>query len=142
MFTVLLVIHVFMAIGLIVLVLIQYGKGADAGAAFGSGSSATVFGSQGSASFLTRLTAVLATGFFITSLSLAYYTRTTVKEAQDSDISIKAESPAAKIPDLPEAAVDPDIPVAPKTSVESDIPVAPMAKDAPAVSPDAPKIPE
>lgn len=142
MFTVLLVIHVFMAIGLIGLVLIQHGKGADAGAAFGSGSSATVFGSQGSASFLTRLTAVLATGFFITSLTLAYYTRVTVKEAQESDISIKAESPTAKIPDLPAATVDTDIPVAPKAPVESDIPAAPMAKDAPADSPDVPQIPE
>ena len=142
MFTVLLVIHVFMAIGLIGLVLIQHGKGADAGAAFGSGSSATVFGSQGSASFLTRLTAVLATGFFITSLTLAYYTRVTVKEGQEADISIPAESPAAQIPDLPTPTVDTDIPTAPVTSVESDIPAAPMAKDAPADSSDVPQIPE
>ena len=142
MFTVLLVIHVFMAVGLIVLVLIQHGKGADAGAAFGSGSSATVFGSQGSASFLTRLTAVLATGFFITSMTLAYYTRVTVKEAQDADISIPAESPVAQIPDLPTPTVDTDIPAAPMTSVESDIPAAPMAKDAPADSSDVPQIPE
>ena len=142
MFTVLLVIHVFMAIGLIGLVLIQHGKGADAGAAFGSGSSATVFGSQGSASFLTRLTAVLATGFFITSLTLAYYTRVTVKEGQEADISIPAESPAAQIPDLPTPTVDTDIPAAPMTSVESDIPAAPMAKDVPVDSSDVPQIPE
>lgn len=139
MFTVLLVIHVFMAIGLIGLVLIQHGKGADAGAAFGSGSSATVFGSQGSASFLTRLTAVLATGFFITSLTLAYYTRVTVKEGQEADISIPAESPAAQIPDLPTPTVDTDIPVAP---ADTDIPAAPMAKDVPVDSSDVPQIPE
>lgn len=70
--TLVMVIHVLASIGLIVLVLLQQGKGADAGAAFGSGASATVFGSQGSGSFLTRTTAALATVFFITSLTLAY----------------------------------------------------------------------
>ena len=69
---ILLVVHVLVAIGVIGLVLIQQGKGADAGAAFGGGASGTVFGSQGSASFLTRTTAILATVFFLTSLSLTY----------------------------------------------------------------------
>jgi len=68
---IILVIHVLIAVVLVVLVLLQHGKGADAGAAFGSGASATVFGSRGSANFLTRITALLATGFFITSLTLA-----------------------------------------------------------------------
>ncbi len=68
---IILVIHVLIAVVLVVLVLLQHGKGADAGAAFGSGASATVFGSRGSASFLTRMTAFLATSFFITSLTLA-----------------------------------------------------------------------
>ena len=68
----LLVVHVLVAIGLIGLVLVQQGKGADAGAAFGSGASGTMFGSRGAASFLTRTTGILATLFFITSLSLAY----------------------------------------------------------------------
>jgi preprotein translocase subunit SecG len=71
--TLLMITHVFVAMGLIGLVLVQHGKGADAGAAFGSGASQTVFGSQGSGSFLTRTTAVLATIFFVTSLSLAYF---------------------------------------------------------------------
>lgn len=66
------VIHVVLTIALIVLVLVQRGKGADVGAAFGSGASSTVFGSQGSASFLTRTTAVVATLFFVTSLTLVY----------------------------------------------------------------------
>ncbi len=66
------VIHVVLTISLIVLVLVQRGKGADVGAAFGSGASSTVFGSQGSASFLTRATAVVATLFFVTSLTLVY----------------------------------------------------------------------
>ena len=61
------------AIGIVGLVLLQRGKGADAGAGFGAGASGTVFGARGSASFLTRATAVLATLFFITSLALAYF---------------------------------------------------------------------
>lgn len=71
MHTVFLTIHVLLAIGVIALVLIQQGKGADAGAAFGSGSSATVFGAGGSGSFLTRVTTALAALFFATSLALA-----------------------------------------------------------------------
>ena len=71
---ILLIIHVFASIAIIGLVLIQHGKGADAGAAFGGGggASGSVFGSQGSASFLTKITASLAAIFFITSLTLAY----------------------------------------------------------------------
>jgi preprotein translocase subunit SecG len=68
---IILVIHVLIAITLVVLVLLQHGKGADAGAAFGSGASATVFGAQGSSSFLVRITTALAIGFFLTSLTLA-----------------------------------------------------------------------
>lgn len=67
-----LVVHVALAIGVIGLVLIQHGKGADAGAAFGSGASSTVFGARGSASFLTRVTTGLAAAFFATSLFLFY----------------------------------------------------------------------
>ena len=59
-------------ISLVVLILVQHGKGADAGAAFGSGASSTVFGSQGSSNFFSRTTAILAASFFISSLSLAY----------------------------------------------------------------------
>ncbi|MDH3401962.1 MAG: preprotein translocase subunit SecG, partial [Chromatiales bacterium] len=70
--TAVLIFHVFLAVGLIVLILIQRGKGAEAGAAFGAGASGTVFGARGSASFLTRATAVLATLFFATSLGLAF----------------------------------------------------------------------
>jgi len=72
LYSVLLTIDVLIAIGLIVLVLLQHGRGADAGAAFGSGASATVFGARGSASFLSRTTAILATFFFINSLRLAF----------------------------------------------------------------------
>jgi preprotein translocase subunit SecG len=69
---VILVFHVFVGVMIIGLVLVQRGKGAETGAAFGSGASATVFGAKGSANFLSRSTAVLATIFFATSLGLAY----------------------------------------------------------------------
>ena len=71
--TLILSIHIFLAIALIVLILVQHGKGADAGAAFGSGASSTVFGAQGSASFLTKRTTFIALSFFLTSLALAYF---------------------------------------------------------------------
>ena len=67
-----LVIHVLAALGVVGLVLMQHGKGADMGAAFGGGSSGSLFGSSGSANFLSRLTAVFATIFFITSMSLSF----------------------------------------------------------------------
>ena len=66
------VFHVLVAVAIIALVLLQRGKGADAGAGFGAGASGTVFGSRGSASFLSRTTAVLATLFFVSSLVLSY----------------------------------------------------------------------
>ncbi len=66
--TVVIVVHLLGALGIVGFVLIQQGKGADAGASFGAGASATVFGSQGSATFLSRATAILAAIFFITSL--------------------------------------------------------------------------
>lgn len=70
------VVHLIAAIAIVVLVLLQQGKGADMGAAFGGGSSQSVFGSRGSANFLSRTTGILATVFFITGLSLAYmYTK-------------------------------------------------------------------
>src|SRR5512134_483651 len=67
-----LVLHVLTAIGVCGLVLLQHGKGADMGAAFGSGSAGSLFGASGSANFLSRTTAVLAAIFFITSLGLTY----------------------------------------------------------------------
>jgi len=71
MYQVIIVIHVLLGLGVVGLVLMQQGKGADAGAAFGTGSSGSVFGAQGAASFLSRATAILATLFFMTSLGLA-----------------------------------------------------------------------
>ncbi len=68
--TVIIIVHLVVAIGVVGFVLIQQGKGADAGASFGSGASGTVFGSQGSSSFLSRFTAVLAAVFFCNKLGL------------------------------------------------------------------------
>ncbi len=67
------IVHIAVALAVIVLVLLQHGKGADMGAAFGSGSAGSLFGSSGSANFLSRSTAVLATLFFLTSLGLAFF---------------------------------------------------------------------
>ncbi len=71
--TLLWVVHIIVAIAVIALVLLQHGKGADMGAAFGSGSSGSLFGATGSANFLSRSTAILASLFFLTSLGLAYF---------------------------------------------------------------------
>lgn len=67
------IVHVIAALGVIGLVLMQHGKGADMGAAFGSGASGSLFGSTGSSNFLSHATAVLATVFFLTSMSLTYF---------------------------------------------------------------------
>ena len=71
-FSITLVLHILIGLAVIGLVLLQHGKGADMGAAFGGGASGSLFGATGSANFLSRSTAVLATLFFITSLTLAY----------------------------------------------------------------------
>lgn len=73
--TVVVIVHVIVAIAIVGLVLLQQGKGADAGASFGAGSSQTVFGSSGSGNFLVRATTIAATIFFVTSLSLAIFAR-------------------------------------------------------------------
>ena len=82
--TLLFVLQVLIAVTLIVFILIQHGKGADAGAAFGSGSSSTVFGSQGSTSFLTKVTAILAIIFLGNSLLLAYLATQSINELPTS----------------------------------------------------------
>jgi preprotein translocase subunit SecG len=132
--TILTVLHLFLAIGLVGLVLIQHGKGADAGAAFGSGASATVFGSQGSANFLSRATAIFATLFFATSLWLAYFAMQS-NEPQSLMEAVPAtveEVPSFESPVMP--AVNSDLPDVPGldqvTPAESDMPAVEM----PAVS--------
>ena len=76
-----LVVHIILAVLMIVLILVQHGKGADAGASFGGGGAATVFGASGSGNFLTRLTGILTAIFFITSISLAYFAKQQTSDA-------------------------------------------------------------
>ena len=105
--TTVLTIHTIIALAIIGLVLIQRGKGADAGAAFGAGSSGTVFGSRGSTSFFSRATAILATAFFATSLSLAYLSsqRSSAPESlMDSTPAVKTEQVLPQSPDASELA--------------------------------------
>lgn len=118
-----LVVHVCAALGIVGLVLLQHGKGADAGAAFGSGASgsASVFGSAGSANFLSRATAVLAFVFFSTSLGLTYFSTRPIDAAgvmtgepvpaQTLPGQIPGQTPAGKSP--PVSAPVPDVPAAP-----------------------------
>lgn len=91
--SILLVCQVLLSIALITLILLQHGKGADAGAAFGGGASGSVFGAKGSGNFLSRATAILATLFFIVSLSLAYIS--SHREGPNSVVGIEMEAPAS-----------------------------------------------
>jgi preprotein translocase subunit SecG len=103
MHTFLVIVQVLVAVALVGLILLQHGKGADAGAAFGSGSSGTVFGSRGSANFLSRATSWLATVFFISSLALAYM----VHGQKTSRSVVDTIQPAAAETVAPEAPVAP-----------------------------------
>ena len=106
--TFVLVVHIILAVVRIVLILVQHGKGADAGASFGGGGAATVFGASGSANFLTRLTAILTALFFVTSLTLAVYAK---KQTADA-YSLKSISSAPAAP----AKSAETSPTAPKTA--------------------------
>nr|WP_322939607.1 preprotein translocase subunit SecG [Pseudomonas sp. s4] len=120
--TVIVVLHLLGAIGIVVLVLLQQGKGADAGASFGSGASATVFGSQGSSTFLSKFTGILAAGFFITSLGLAYF----AKEKADALTQVGLPDPA--VLEVQQKPVVEDVPVLEElapASDASDVPEAP-----------------
>jgi preprotein translocase subunit SecG len=92
-----LVVHVLTALGIIGLVLLQHGKGADMGAAFGSGASGSLFGSTGSANFLSRTTAILAAIFFVTSLGLAYVATHRPKSGGGVMEAVK-DQPAVPVP--------------------------------------------
>ena len=90
MYQIVLLIHVFAAVCIIALVLVQQGKGASVGAAFGSGASQTVFGSKGSGSFLFRLTMSLAGIFFVTSLAMNYMATRAVKQEKAASMTMPA----------------------------------------------------
>lgn len=115
--TLILVVHVLVAIAMTAFILLQQGKGAEMGASFGAGASQTVFGAAGATSMLTRITAALAAVFFVTSLTLAIYAR---KNAESygmlPDVPAAVEqAPAGDVPAAPAAAGQPagDVPVAP-----------------------------
>lgn len=97
--TLLVTVQIITALAMIGLVLIQHGKGADMGAAFGSGSSGSLFGASGSANFLSRTTAVLATVFFSVTLALAYF-----GNARPTSSGSVLENPAAIVPATPDTA--------------------------------------
>ncbi|MBS4096253.1 MAG: preprotein translocase subunit SecG [Sulfuricella sp.] len=90
-------VHVIAAAGVIGLVLMQHGKGADMGAAFGSGASGSLFGSSGSANFLSRATAILATVFFVTSMSLTYLSAHRAKPVGLMDVQKPAVQQSAPV---------------------------------------------
>ncbi|MBW7903694.1 MAG: preprotein translocase subunit SecG [Rhodocyclaceae bacterium] len=100
MFSVILVVHILVGVTVCGLVLMQHGKGADMGAAFGGGASGSLFGASGSANFLSRTTAVLATVFFVTSLTLAYIAsnkpKTTGSVMENAVQSRPLQTPATK----------------------------------------------
>lgn len=106
MFSITLTVHILVGLGIIGLVLLQHGKGADMGAAFGSGASGSLFGATGSANFLSRTTAVLATLFFITSLTLAYIASNHPANSGGGSVmdAVKAEAPV--VPAAPAAPAD------------------------------------
>ena len=117
--TIVVVVHVIVAIGIVGLVLLQQGKGADAGASFGAGSSQTVFGASGTGNFLVRSTTVGATIFFITSLSLAVFAK------NQSSLGSAANSPLANEALLQEAAAPivsdvPQLDATPLPSVDAE----------------------
>ncbi len=91
--------HVLAAGAIVVFVLLQQGKGADMGAAFGSGSAGSLFGSSGSANFMSRMTAIMATVFFITSLVLTYIAANTgASRGLMERVPVAPATPASQIP--------------------------------------------
>lgn len=109
MLTILTTIHLLAAVAIVALVLLQQGKGADAGAAFGAGGSGTVFGARGAASFLTRGTAVLALVFFLTSLGLAWFASQQVERrsvVERTEAPVESERAPASPADVPGSASD------------------------------------
>ena len=123
LYNILLIVQLIVSLGIIALVLMQHGKGADAGAAFGGGASGSVFGSRGSGNFVSRATAILATIFFVNSLLLAYivaHPEGSAPSVVESVISAPAVETNAVPSDVPvPVAVEPtgeaaDVPAAPK----------------------------
>lgn len=122
--TLILTVHVLVALTIIFLVLLQHGKGADMGAAFGGGSSGSLFGATGSANFLSRTTAALAAIFFLTSLGLAYVA--THKPKTGASVMQGVTAPpapvASPVEEVPKPADVPKPASAPSGSKANDVP--------------------
>ncbi len=131
--TLVLVAHVLVAVAICGFVLLQHGKGADMGAAFGSGSSGSLFGAAGSANFLSRTTAVLATVFFVTSLGLTWFgmSHNAPKGLMDQP-GVMDKLPAPKASDVPAA------PGASPATAPGAVPAEPAKAAAPAAAPASP----
>jgi preprotein translocase subunit SecG len=106
-------VHGLLCFAIVALVLLQRGKGADAGAGFGAGASGTVFGARGSATFFSKLTAVLATLFFVTSMSLAWFATRPKTEAPKSIVDTELTEPAATPPPDVDGGTVPALPESP-----------------------------
>ena len=111
MTTLILAVQMLSALGMIGLILVQHGKGADMGAAFGSGSAGSLFGATGGANFLSRTTAVLAAVFFVTTLALAY-----LSNVRPAGVGSVLEGPAAAVPVAAPASVAASAPAAPASA--------------------------
>lgn len=119
MYQVVLIIHVIVAIAIVGLVLLQQGRGADAGAGLSGGGSNSVFGARGAASFLSRTTAILATTFFVTSLTLAYLAGNVDNKSDDiMDTPVSAPEAPRDLPQVPA--------IAPAPAGKADVPEAPV----------------
>ena len=120
-----LILHVFVAASLIGLVLLQRGNGAEAGAAFGAGASGTVFGAQGSANFLSHTTAVLAAMFFMTSLTLAYFSSQTTEPLSvlEQELAVDDGLGDAPVELFPVEQTGDDLPALPDLEESNDAPV-------------------
>ena len=121
LFPIVLSLHILVGLSVIGLVLIQHGKGADMGAAFGSGASGSLFGASGSANFMSRTTGILAAVFFLTSLSLSYMATNRGKAPVSVMDRVKAEAPP----------VAPSAPAKTDTPVPTPLPADSKAKDIP-----------
>jgi preprotein translocase subunit SecG len=147
--TLLLVLHMLTAVALCGFVLLQHGKGADMGAAFGSGASGSLFGAAGSANFLSRTTSVLAAVFFLSSLGLTWFaaTQTGAKSVVEQGVMDKVPAPkASEVPAPPAGAAPASAPasggVAPapeKAAAPAGAPGAPAGSAADSKSGDVPK---
>ena len=136
------VVHVVIALAIIGLVLLQHGKGADMGSGFGGGASASLFGATGSANFLSRMTAALATIFFLLSLGLAYVATNRPKAGGGILDAVKTEKPAGEVPqttgEVPQTTAPAPAPPKPAAEAAKPAPDAKPAASEPAKAKDVP----